>query len=90
MLCVKAAAVELLRFALLLAAAADLGAQSETGARSLHGFRGWLLSVHHEHRFLYALLSVAVMAALGALLAVSIELVLKRLGLGTRQLEHRE
>ncbi len=73
--------------ALRLLVAATGGA---AGPGRLGGLSGWVLSLYEEHRFLYAVLAVALLLGAGALLGIAIERVLELVGMGTEELEHAE
>ena len=87
---VATAALRFIRFACRPFVGAHLAAGGEANASAVRGLRRWLLDIHNDHRALYAALSVVTMIALGLVLAVGIDFVLKRLGYATRQLERKE
>jgi len=68
----------------------DMAASAAVGAPQLGALSRWVVNLHTDHRWLYALFAVGVLWCAGLLLGVVSEFVLSLLGWGTEELELSE
>ncbi len=77
-------------------ASSEVGGKQETslnekvGTKNLSGVNLWIVELYNNDRFMYAVVVVLVMAALGSIMAFGTDLVLKHFGINVSRISHSE